>query len=92
MNLITDDKRAFEYNYSHVSAKRKETFSLKMAYLLSGYQQGYYYLVGLESFKKINSPGRLGRRTQRRSIIKISALCLRYAADESGTISMKRIN
>lgn len=26
MNLITDDKRAFEYNYSHVSEEAKRNF------------------------------------------------------------------
>lgn len=41
MNLITDDKRAFEYNYSHVSeeAKRK-LFHLKWLISCQGISEG----------------------------------------------------
>lgn len=55
-----------------------------MAYLMSGYQRGYDYLVGLESFKKINSG-----QIREKNLKKIHHKKFRFvpsiaAADESG--------
>lgn len=62
MNLITDDKRAFEYNYSHVSeeAKRK-LFHLKWLISCQDISEGITTLWDSESFKKINSAADQGK-------------------------------